>query len=586
MAAGVFLPPIQTLSYNGHTFNGTTKSKVKVTNVKDRAGRVVVAQLVTIEAREILQDDDGTDAAVAIVQAQLMQPGKQFVFSDGGVGALSVNGLAALSMKDLQWGPMPIECTKANLGMGNAVEILWTVQMMLPCCQTASAGSTGKIMEFNYSVRTEVPEVGLMTRSITGYFTIPMTRMANGNAIPDCADAYKGDVLKIPPIIGWKRRQEYNLSSDKRTIDFTIVDSQPAGILAKGCVGMRGSHSMENASTAVTAQFNSSLSMQYTLGPGQPKMLAFLHFQTLCQDRIGWSKQQARSSSPPGDAVLTRFRAIEGLGEDANQVSFEAGWWYTSSRADCLINSGMFRPIPGDDPNLWSSSVAYIYADPYGPAGLTVPASADALVSLCDGPRSPVVPNSKSSSSSLMASTPLGSMPAPEEDSSWLYYKIELIIRMNPNTVRQKPLPTKPTKTTQGMGDTPISTRGSQSTGLLTNVSLNQINYGGTSSGKIVNEPAYPPDVIQQRTAPSWVAILRGVAIRVAYGIPLPRLVSIGGAKAIAKEPQWSTGNTPEADLWGIRVYKREWWLEYFLDQAPDNAAIPVIQNPALSDPS
>ena len=79
------------------------------------------------------------------------------------------------------------------------------------------------------------------------------------------------------------------------------------------------------------------------------------------------------------------------------------------------------------------------------------------------------------------------------------------------------------------------------------------------------------PDVIQTRGASSYTVELYGSAVRVGYGIPAPRLLSVLGKTAVEIDDASSTGAVSHADVDGspVPIFASEWHKLYYLTDAP-----------------
>lgn len=88
------------------------------------------------------------------------------------------------------------------------------------------------------------------------------------------------------------------------------------------------------------------------------------------------------------------------------------------------------------------------------------------------------------------------------------------------------------------------------------------------------------PDILQQRTTPSYIVWMYGWGVRVGYYVPYPTLYTVGGTGAVPAGrgyfEQWVGAN------WGgYPVYCARWAIPFRLLQPPKNA-VGVPQNPAL----
>lgn len=561
-----------TFQYNGFSFPSSTRSHIRGRPLYDGADRTVATMVYTIQSVSIIAADtaeDTTDDQMNDLMNRLSKPGQRLVYADSGGGSFRVN---VGNVRDVMWGPKPRDVSIRPLGSQKAWELIWACEVAIPKCDNASYA--GMIMAFNYDVDYKVDSDGYTTRLISGYLEIPMTRVGGGRTVPDTADAYYEEIVPSIPA-GFRRTEKLrHLSADKRRLEFSFVDEQiPGGTFPVSITNFDGT--LRTATTPMNwTKFDCSLSASYTVPAGVPRTAASDAFFNLLLDKARPSKDKGR--------IFVSFDASEGLGLN-RKINFNASWFYVGTVADCLQDSGFWRPLPGVTWQQWQQSAGV--NDKRGSAGLVHSASDDAIVDLCIGGvgilRSghPRVTNRL-----VLRQRPVGAQPAIlKTDKTWLLYRIKLIIEAKPSTSRLKSLPKDEPKT-NGMGETPIPTLSSSRTASDRGFDYTLQAIAGAkdvTSGKLINEALQTPDVIQQRAAPSYRAILTGFAMRGGLGIPLPKLVTVGGIKPVPSK-QWSTGDTLIANFSGVAIYYKGFRLEYDLPEAPDNAKVEVPPNAEL----
>ena len=575
-----FLPAVGVFSYNGFTFNGSTKSKVRSTFIYDSADRTVKATVYNIWARTIVYNNgQSTDIPMLAAQQQLSKAGQQLVYNGQGNGGFTIN---VAGVRDVMWGPKPRVFNFESIGSAQAYAFEWECEVAIPAC--ANAVYQFAPMAFNFSVDVMVDGDGYTTRTIKGELEIPMTRLNGGAALLDCADNYWTQVCPAVTY-GFKRtEQPRTISEDKRTVRFSVTDEQiPGGGYPPGCTDFEGTHGITLYQPPGTSLYLSTISASYTVAPGAPRAMAAQHFLAMALDRASVANGLSKR-------LIVGFKATEGLGNN-RKCSFDMTWQFSSNISDCMADGGMFRPVPNTDWNVWITSVGVVNAQsPTGFAGITVPASADAIVDLCLNQTTSTLVNEPPGDSRLISNVGVIQDTNPVDPNySWLKYKCQISAGGESNLVRLKRMgPYVPTAT--GMGD--FDAQGSPGTSTLTSAGLDapdqqnvpQANVVGV--GTLVNQQANnpPTDLFQQLGSPSYVAVLRGSAIRAGYKIPLPMLTTVGGANAMPAY-QEATADEIIGNWSGVPIYYRRWHLEYNLDSLPDNGNVVTPGNPALFIP-
>lgn len=575
-------------SYNGFNFGQNVKSSYATRFEYDAADRTVVCNVYSITLKTVVAVAAGstTDATILDMEKRLSKPGQILQFAGNGLGIASVN---VISPVDSRWGPKPRILKLMPVGNSQAIEVEWMVEVAIPQCNQAVYKRA--IMAFNYEVDFSIDNTGLTTRVISGYFEIPMTRLAGSKAVQDTADAYVEEIVPAIPPNFERKEKTRRISMDKRRCDFVFVDVElpNEGGFPPGMVDFEGTHSIGNPDARNTFVWKSNLSASYIVASGQPKALAIQHFFALLIDR----KSQATGISTQGQSsMVTSFSASEGLGRN-RRITCSAEWIYFCSLGEAIFQSGMFRAVPAVDWSSWivSDGVRQAAA-PRGIAGLKMLPSDDAIVDLCN-PQALSILKARGSNSSGESrlrsggtSRLLGSPQGIQPETSWLRAKIKLVVGANLNQVRLKPLPDKPVPTGGDIGQQAILQGGAPPVGnkqpaLNAPLPRPQGIAKAKNNNKLVQQiNVTTPDVIQQRCSPSYRVWLVGEAYRAGYTIPLPKLTQAGGATTT---PDIQTGEGWVAANWsGVPVYGVRFSLGYMLSEPPDGAAVQFPDNPAL----
>src|SRR5262249_13716438 len=154
-----------------------------------------------------------TSPEVQDMRARLMKPAGVLTYSGRGFGDLTVN---FGGIRDVDWGPRPLEISLKAIGAGRAVQATWTVTFCIPVCDDAVYEG---IREFTYTVRYSIDRAGYTTRYYDAELKIAQTRTnPNAKAPATSADEFREDATP-PTIRGFRRAsQDFQLSSDRNTL--------------------------------------------------------------------------------------------------------------------------------------------------------------------------------------------------------------------------------------------------------------------------------------------------------------------------------------------------------------------------------
>lgn len=220
---------------------------------------------------------------------------------------------------DLNFGPKPQLLACECIGGSRAFRIVWTVECALPICCLTYTQSDGftlcnspehfngvyqeffdnvltdniKVLEFNYSLSWEVDEARFTRFTIVGsvefsgqlLFDASPSVTASSGAVIDTGRVIDALAKSFLLRAGFNRSIQWDLSRDKRRLDFRITDKeipsdQPYYPGIKDCSVQ---HSVEG--NPLTYEWNMSFRASYELQPGVAKFWALIAFVALVQDR-------------------------------------------------------------------------------------------------------------------------------------------------------------------------------------------------------------------------------------------------------------------------------------------------------------
>jgi len=308
-----------------------------------------------------------------------------------------------------------------------------------------------------------------------------------------------------------------------------------------------------------SSKWTCTLSGTYRVLPNRPKLAAYNAFQAIVQDRraqVGLGKllrDRNFAQAGLGSLVLLSQNYSEGIYD--RSVSFSVTWAVYTYAADIMKATGMWRPVPGASANLWAASMAKAFSV-RGYAGLESFTSDDVIVDLCESETPRMVSDGDSSITTELSGNPLFP-PKPEKEASWLEYQNEFQMDQGHNRIEH-----------QLYQDNPTVTPG------------NAVEMGSsraTGSVSFHDRPHQIKHVIQDLGAPSYRMVLSGGAVRVAYPIPIPEVVTIGGQTAhiLERHRRMSVVSHVPSEEGPLPVYAATWADVYTIDDAPSDDLMP-----------
>lgn len=426
------------LSYNGYTFGPLTHVDVAGDFVYDDAERAVLYTRYRVTANAVIAYDSNhasQDDHLEAIRQRLSKPGREFKLEDKGFGpSIHVNGSTSGIPRDVNFGPKPRILTWTPIGNTEACQVTWQCEVCVPECDDAA---TSGLESINYAVRYSVDAKGFTTRTITGHLTIAITRkLGDYTAIPDTADAYRDRLGFIQPVNFQRTVQEFNLSADKKRLDFTITDveiASPNGWPA-GVTNISGVHKAR-VNKHCRPRKDNSLTVDIELAQNQPRLYAWSIFRYIWQQRVS-------PAIIAGQTVMFEYLDIE---EQlfANRIVFNAGWRVLGKDVQEIItSSGLFGTLNigwGD----WFTSMDAITgptAEGRGLAQMSHNKAEDQLVDLCE----PLTENYSTQVTQVVVpapSTPLNLCNAkPTAAKSWVHFQAYLTQEDNYDSLHQTTL--------------------------------------------------------------------------------------------------------------------------------------------------
>lgn len=608
------LPTIGTASYNDVSFDASYKSRISAKMIYDAAGRTVTHTQYDFYFVGIIYADENvstdiqniggtnyltTAEKVGSLRQLLSHPGKVFQYTSNGFGDLEIN---TAEVKDVAWGPKPQVVELYPLGSMAAWHLEFRISVCIPECPDAVYQFN--LMEFCYEAKNSLDEMGYLTHTYSGQITIPMTRIDGGTSLPDTVDNYREII--VPALLPFfTRTQEFNESMDKRTMTFTIVDKQFPGELPYECLDAEGSHEVASMGPSVQVLFVSTISATYTLAPTADRKLGLQHFMALVSDRL-------EAMDNDGSAFMLSVRSRESLYKKPTVVSYSCSIRFNSEFKKFALDSGQFRIIPDIDPQKWLNGPAIMKAmGARGQSGMASSASDDVIVDLCNPLGSSISPvydgvqvgdgfdnSTDDSGDDLDFVFENGGDTVVNPATSWVEWENELTVEENAGTVRMRPLPIDDQGSTidqirqeTGLGDDQVDPQANDSAAGGQYVEDGASDPEGWSSdsglddvdpGPVIDDSTGDlPMIVQKRNPSAYRVTMTGYGIRAGWGVPIPRIKSLGSTQVVEESPSFYQTNKKVSQFSGVPVYMSRWRVTYLMDRRPP-AQMPILYDPLL----
>ncbi|MDE2097168.1 MAG: hypothetical protein KGL39_07970 [Patescibacteria group bacterium] len=545
------LPDGSTASYNGYSFGLYTQTEgIEGTPVYDPAGRTVSHIVYSITLKSIIQNDGGTDASLQTIRRQLEAPAGAFSYQNKGFGNLTVNtagGQGQGIARDVIWGPKPKMLRWRPIGGPAACEITWRCEVAVaPECPNAA--SSFALMEFNYSLKITNDRAGYTRRTISGHVRVPQTRQSQqSRKIIYSADDYRETIYpKVP--VGFRREdRDFDLSADKCTLTFTIVDSEtPPNVPPRGVVDCSASHSVSSGNQGL-ARWMGAISGTYEVAKDQPRGIAWQYFWALCLDRMNWAAKNAKQ--PAGGSKIRATVYPIGLSISEPDIygraaaSFTLTYVILNSLPNIVSVSGLWRPVPNSDYLSWAQSMQPLAWNVRGNAKMKFDPSQDVIVDLCQpvkSGKSIAQVAAAANGATKKGKSDVAGLPVLTADNSWVVFDNRVRLEERHDRVILKPLPK--------------------------------------------NKNDRPDAIIQDRATPSYEAVMEGYAMRIGFPISPPKLTSVGGIPAFPLNKPGQGFKTWVAANFAAPAWAAQWQLRYVLQNLPPGP-VKAPDNPLLGQP-
>ncbi len=538
-----------TVVYNGVQIGGSDSeyswhpptTEFTVQAVYDEADRAIVREVVVMSLRTIIVHDNeqDQDRQVWEIRKKLMQPGKKLNIAGMGIGFLG-------RQIDTAWGPKPRALNLKPIAP-LACSVEWILEFSTQRCLSNSY--SGYFESLVFASEWAFDREGKATRIISGKVGIPKLQT---DTIKSHVDAVR-DRLKFVVPVGFERiATRFSQSLDKRELSFSVSDRELVGNpLPVGIIDGAGQCGMQTSGPGF-ARGTVSLSMSLTTAPGVPRGWASLHF---FREVMAKQRQLARVSQGKQALIPMSMSAVHSL--FGRESAFSFVWQVTGCLVDLLMNDVLYRPVEGTSYQQWFLSVQHLWGN-RGVSNLYENPAEDAVIDVCKAVNSATI--------GATSVTPYGGRNPPStnilcdhinENNSWLYYDTVIRAKVSQSHVEHHRavdyvLPDVDSASGSGY----VSGQGESA-----NLGLSERN------------------VLESIGRPEQRFLLQWKGLRVRFKPEPPKLISIGGRKAI-KVKHYAEAPKIVTMALGCPVYFERSATEYVVIDPVSN--IEPIQNKSL----
>jgi hypothetical protein len=615
------------LFYNGYRFPPQIKLRVETVPMADSANRATKYVQYTFYVDFIVTYEDWVDNQAAsttgtcddmmtMIRRRLTQTGCEFKFNGQGFGGLWVNrgrgcgsmhtqpddtsSTAPIPVVDATFGPHPQIMVCEPLGSNKVWRVTWSCTVTVPeCCETGNNPyAPWNLYELTYDQSWTIDEQGMTIRTTTATVEMPGYRMSGGVALLNMVDKYREVLFPLIPA-GFLRTQTYSMDRAKRKMEIIIIDREvPSDVpFWPNTANMSIVFSIDGDPWG--ANWSASCSGSITLAPGVPKFYAFSVFAALFLDRfnrgnighplIPLTNENGEDKIIQGASILRRVSFTEDI--FSRTVTFDFEWDCVTTLPSLFESSGMLLGLTATtmnpDPRVgwatWHTSVWNNMQNQRGYAQLNNHALIDVdaddnLNTICDqNGLVPLTPNgARYMNMSTVFTLPMTYTKVSKEHSYMQYqYSVDVVRESNVavSDVIQSLQSGEVTPNQQSQGG--------KSDNMINSTSSNPANVTVSSAS-----PASTDQTTQLRGPARYFLILAGIAVRVGFRIPLPKLLSVklkegGTAQAVLLDvsaPDYVLHRTLSGP-----VYGKQWRLVYQLPGAPDDDTLVGVEHDGVS---
>lgn len=554
---------VGTVSYNNFEFPPAKQCTASFQPVYDDSGRTVmylqmelsinfylfkgfaggnppgIGDLTYTPPTSVGDEENTVDGDFVIVRQRLSEPSQTLNFTLQGIGSFHVQDG---SIWDVDNGPKPQVVAWRPI-TNKACYVEWKVTTTFANCIT-TPGNFG-YTQFPFSVSDRVNEAGVTVRTYSGSLGIPVNRQPNAGS-PRAGDPAPFDTKAMKRFVDeafqkpsrFHRTYEFNLSDDRKTMTFTVTDTEipsdePYGV---GCVREDVTLSARNSIDKVFMKWDVSLAGTIEVAAGYPKAHAFDEISRLFTKfykdngvkgflfRGGTTNKSEATQPAEVKQSYPLLRSISFSDQIfGRSVSFEFRWWLFCNISYLFQATGMFLPVRSSFSeelqawNQWSTSLGLVRNFGSGYSNLNFTNTDDIIVNLCDGIRSqPVKPDSQTQPRQSQRTRPNAHVDNTEikPENSYVTYQPRFRVEVQNHNTPQYSLEALPSSPEKLLPDRP---------------SLREMMLPIDELPTGTNPTGQTPVRFHKRRTASHILHFEGMAIRVNYPVPIPGVASYGG---------------------------------------------------------
>lgn len=482
-------PNVPAITYNGFTFAGPTlRISFELTPRVAVDERTTSANTYVATVLYILTDDPnslgsfvGVNAAAAVqdsrsrlqqLRARLSKPGQRLQISGMGFD-IDINDGSSGAIFDTNWGPKTLRLSIDPVASGVLWQIRWVFEFTIPeCVNTIGNGHTdfgspsyinfpynaqGLLESLTFNVGYSIDRTGLTVRTTSGELTIAINRASTtggaNNAITNTADEFRSIINPSVPLGFERSSQRWDLSNDKKSLRFGIVDKEKPDRFARppGVVDIQLDHTVGVAAAILPApvNINCGFSGSITVHKGYPLSTAFNKLILIMQERLDYAKTKFLADNPAADpdsvpVYITSTRIRESI-YGPPRLDIDVSYIIITESANAVFTdlvgrTGLFRTVnvDGVTEEAWQESMAPVW-DQRGLSQLEFDAASDAIVGPCEGAGGTLTDQYAQPIPAYLGGGSLVT-GCPPSDMSYLFYQSELLTDAKQPTIIHIPL--------------------------------------------------------------------------------------------------------------------------------------------------
>lgn len=526
-----------------------------------------------INTQALTSNSDNLDSALVALRCYLKTPGRKILVTKQGVGRINhtgklgidrtggASGISGLT-HDPAFGPHPGQLNLTPIAGGIAARFTWSVEWTQLCCDEAVGRTQPAAMgEFNYTVQYSYDEAGMLSRTISGNAEGAVLRVDTG-IDKNIDTAFRETITAYFPIPeGFQRTQHWSISTDKRTIQFSLADNEITSdnpyprsirrisIRHRVGTGLKGSGYQ---------QWNSTISGNIELMPGVEKSYAWLVFTSILQTRLREFVRGRDSSNKSAKIIIYSIEIEEEI--FGRSLTFSVGYTLTTSLETLLAASGLFRKYSDTDWGKYTTDLEK-WEGPFGFSQLKWDHKSEVLIDFCYSQVPRVA----------RATRRKGPEDQNREEQKetgvldgWLAYDNKIRVYYRSDSVMSQAAAKKATeqlKVPKDVKYAPVKD------GVRVSETYVSSSYP-RSTPEEKKQTKNPLGKVVERSPGQYTINMYGYGVRAGTPIPIPSIIKIGESDTppvLASSeitPSAIIRTTPE----GIPIYAAKWSLTYYAD--------------------